>query len=156
MTTIRCLLAIAANKNWLLHQLDINNVFLHGDLHEEVYMLPRDGFTASANLVCKLIKSLYGLKQASRQWFSKLVGELKDRGFTQSKNDYSLFIKKGKHHTTIAAVYVDEVILTGSNEAEILQIKRHLDIVFSIKDLGRMSYFLGIEIGYPASGISMS
>lgn len=136
MTTVRCLLAVTAHNGWSLHQLDVNNAFLHGDLQEEVYMLVPEGVPNPLNLVCKLVKSLYGLKQASRQWFAKLVGELCNQGFCQSKNDYSLFIKKGLFKITIAAVYVDDMILTGDDDREIKNLKIHLDNIFSIKDLG--------------------
>lgn len=93
MTTIRTMLALASHRQWPLCQLDVNNVFLHGDLHEEVYMKPPEGLTVDSNLVCKLKKSLYGLKQASRQLFAKLHLELTHQDFTRSKNDYSLCIK---------------------------------------------------------------
>ena len=80
MTTIRCLVAVAANRGWILNQLDVNNVFLHGDLKEDVYMILPPGYYESTNQVCKLSKSIYGLKQASRQWFAKLAQELLNLG----------------------------------------------------------------------------
>ena len=92
LTTIRCLLAIAASKQWELHQLGVHNAFLHGDLHEEIYMLPPPGYLQLGDTrVCRLNKSLYGLKQVSREWFSKLSSALKTYGFVQSRADSSLF-----------------------------------------------------------------
>ena len=125
MTTVRCLIALAASKNWALHQLDINNAFLHGELREEVYMKAPEGISNPNNLVCKLHKSLYSLKQASRQWFARLTMELLHKGFHQSKNDYSLFIKDCEKDFIVIVVYVEDIIITGNNEHAIKDLKLH-------------------------------
>ena len=106
------------------------------------------GYPNPHNHVCKLLKSLYGLKQASRQWFAKLAQELIKQDCKQSKNNYSLFRKRKLHSITILAIYVDDIILTGNDQHQIQQIKNYLDSVFSIKDLGKLRYFLGMKVCY--------
>jgi len=92
LTTVRFFIASATTNGWPLHQLDINNAFLHGYIDEEVYMLPPEGYTKVVpGQVCRLIRSLYGLKQASRRWNLELTKFLTGKGFHQSKSDYSLF-----------------------------------------------------------------
>ena len=101
-------------------------------------------------------KFLYGLKQASRQWFAKLTTELTRQGFTQSKNDYSLFIKHVSTSITIVAVYVDDINLTGDDISAIHRLKHHLHRIFNIKDLGKLNFFLGIEVTYAPIGVMLS
>ena len=156
MPTLRCILAIASHHNWPVYQLDVNNAFLHGDLHEEVYMQMPKGIPNPDHKVCKLKKSIYGLKQASRQWFAKLVTELESQGFIQSKSDYSLFIKRSANQITIAAVYVDDIVLTSTDPSSIKALKQHLHSIFSIKDLGHLHFFLGMEVTKTTQGFVLS
>lgn len=156
VTTIRVLLAVAAIKGWYLHQLDVNNAFLHGDLHEEVYMtLPPGVESNEPGQVCRLVKSLYGLKQASRQWNEKLTLELKNMGFMQASADHSLFTK-GKGDGFIALlVYVDDIVVMSGNLNHIQSVKSHLHSTFRIKDLGPLKYFLGLEVTRNTQGINL-
>jgi len=108
------------------------------------------------NIVCRLHKSLYGLKQASRNWFLTFSEAIRKAGFQQSKADYSLFTKaKGSSFTTIL-IYVEYILLTRNDLQEIERIKRFLLKRFRIKDLGELKYFLGIEFSRSKKGIFMS
>ncbi|KAJ9556664.1 hypothetical protein OSB04_011278 [Centaurea solstitialis] len=157
LVTVRTLLAVATKNNWLIHQLDVNNAFLHGDLHEEVYMKIPQGFSKEDETrVCRLRKSLYGLKQASRNWYQKFTTALLGLGFYLSKSDHSLFIYQ-KDDTFIASlIYVDDVIIVGNNSEKIQEVKKSLHDKFSIKDLGELKYFIGIEVAKTSSGLVLS
>lgn len=108
------------------------------------------------NQVCKLHKSLYGLKQASRQWFLKLAAALKDGGFNQSWSDYSLFIRNHQGRFTVLLIYVDDVIVARNNLQDILATKEFLASHFKLKDMGQLRYFLGIEVARSKQGIVLS
>ncbi|GAU45704.1 hypothetical protein TSUD_86800 [Trifolium subterraneum] len=155
LTTVRLLLALASIHHWHLHQLDVNNAFLHGELQEDVYMKVPEGVYAKDNQVCKLKKSLYGLKQASRKWYEKLSALLIHEGYTQSTSDYSLFTKKCSSDFTAILVYVDDIIVAGTSMTEIQRIKSILDTNFKIKDLGILKYFLGLEVAHAKEGITI-
>lgn len=104
-------------------------------------------------LVCRLHKSIYGLKQASRQWFDKFSHVLLLLDFHQAKSDYSLFIHGSGDTFVVLLVYVDDIILTGASSSIISELKIHLNTVFKLKDLGSLRYFLGLEIARSSKGI---
>jgi len=118
--------------------------------------IPEGSNTLVSRTVCKLNKSLYGLKQASRQWYAKLTEILYSRGYQHSSNDHSLFYKKTAGSNTFLRVYVDDILLTGNNEAEIISLKAHLDSIFTIKDLGEAHYFLGMEFLSTKNGLVLT
>ncbi|XP_020870708.1 uncharacterized protein LOC110225397 [Arabidopsis lyrata subsp. lyrata] len=154
MITVRAFLQQVASLDWEVHQMDVHNAFLHGDLDEEVYMTFPPGFRTDDNKkVCRLRKSLYGLKQAPRCWFAKLGGAMKTYGFEQNYSDYSLFtLEKGDTRLHVL-VYVDDLIITGSSIHVVNKFKHYLSTCFHMKNLGPLRYFLGIEVARSPEGI---
>ncbi|KAJ3688843.1 hypothetical protein LUZ61_018007 [Rhynchospora tenuis] len=157
-TTIRTVLTIALSHNWPCHQLDVNNAFLHDILDETVYMAQPPGFADSTfpNHVCKLKKAIYGLKQTPRAWFSKLKTFLQSHHFNCSQADNSLFIFHKGQTLIYLLVYVDDIIVTGSDSQAIQQLMQSLNSQFSLKNLGRLNHFLGIEVTYSSSGMHLT
>ncbi|RVX10349.1 Retrovirus-related Pol polyprotein from transposon RE1 [Vitis vinifera] len=156
INSIRVLLYLTVNSNWPLHQLDVKNAFLNGDLEEEVFMSPPPGFEESFGVgkVCKLKKSLYGLKQSPRAWFERLGKVIKHYGYTQSQADHTMFYKHSNEgKVAILIVYVDDIVLTGDDCNELEKLKGKLAEEFEIKDLGALKYFLGVEFARSKEGI---
>lgn len=155
--TVRTIIAIVAIKNQEIHQVDINDAYLHELLEEDIYLQPPLGYTKTApGQVCKLIKSLYGLKQAGRQWNKELIAKLISLRFQKSQHDHCLFTKQTEKSFLALVVYVDDILITGSNFKEIQAVKQHLHPLFTIKDLGQASYFLSVEMTRTAAGITIS
>ncbi|RVW19974.1 Retrovirus-related Pol polyprotein from transposon TNT 1-94 [Vitis vinifera] len=129
IASVRLLLSMAAMCSWPLYQLDIKNAFLHGDLAKEIYMEQPPGFVAQgeSSLVCRLRRSLYGLKQSPRAWFDRFSSVIQEFG-----------------------------MLRSSDQDGIQKLKQHLFTHFQTKDLGKLKYFLGIEIAQSSSGVVLS
>lgn len=132
---------------------------MNGELDEEVYMELPPGLETHENYrkVCKLNKSLYGLKQSPRAWFDKFAKTVIQQGYTQCQADHTLFVRiSTENRTTILIVYVDDIILTGDHEEELDRLKEKLAKEFEIKDLGTLKYFLGMEVVRSKRGIFIS
>ena len=158
LTAVRLFISSAATNHWPLYQLNIKNAFLHGNLQEEVYMEQPPGFVAQgeSRKVCRLRKSLYGLKQSPRAWFGKFSQAVEAFGLTKSKSDHSVFFKYSDSGIILLIVYVDDIIITGSDSTGISSLKSFLHSQFHTKDLGLLKYFLGIELTRSKKGIFLS
>jgi len=146
--TVKLLLALAANRGWEVHHLDVKTTFLNGELEEEVYVGQPEGYAVKGKekQVYKLSKALYGLKQAPRAWNIKLDKSLKKLGFTKCYSEQAVY-KRGFGKTAIIlGVYVDDLIVTGSEKKEIETFNKQMTDEFEMSDLGLLSYYLGIEV----------
>lgn len=146
--TIRLLLALAAKNSWEVHHLDVKTAFLNGEIAEEVYVSQPEGFVkrGKERLVYKLLKALYGLRQAPRAWYSKLNRSLEDMGFVRCPYEQAVYSKKSGEEVLIIAVYVDDLLVTGSSLQVIEDFKKQMGCKFDMSDLGKLSYYLGIEV----------
>ena len=156
MTTIRTMIAVAASRSWTISQMDVKNAFLHGELHEEVYMHPPPGVDVPLGQVCRLRRALYGLKQAPRAWYERFVSVIIEAGFSPSPHDPALFIHTSSRGRTLLLLYVDDMLSTGDDAEHISLVERHLSQQFQMTDLGPLSYFLGIEVSRSDKGYYIS
>ena len=148
MESIRILIAVAAQERWELHHLGVKTTFLNGEIMEDIYITQPEGFEIKGkeDHILKLQKALYGLKQAPRAWYSKLNEVLLQKGFVRSKSDYAIYYMAEMQDRIIIGVYVDDMIITGSNSYKWVEFKENMKHVFEITDLGILKSYLGIEI----------
>nr|GEZ02831.1 putative retrotransposon protein [Tanacetum cinerariifolium] len=128
--------------------MDVKTAFLNRYLNEEVYMEQPEGFVNPKypNLVCKLKRSIYGLKQASKQWNKRFDGEIKKYGFTQNRDEPCVYLKASGSNITFIILYVDDILIMGNNIPMLQGVKSYLGRCFAIKDLGEAAYIIGIKI----------
>eukprot|EP00253_Pinus_taeda_P003845 PITA_03845 len=127
--------------------MDVKFAFLHGDLHEEIYMEQPTGFIQTdSSLVCWLKKSLYGLKQAPQAWYAKMDSFLLETGFSRCHSDNTVYTKKVGKSLIILVLYVDDFIVTGSDPNLINHVKSSLKKKFEMTDLRHLHYFLGLQV----------
>lgn len=146
--SLRIVMALVAHYDLELHQMDVKTAFLNGDLEEEVYMDQPEGFltTGKDNLVCKLKKSIYGLKQASRQWYLKFNDTITSFGFVENTVDRCIYMKVSGSKFIILVLYVDDILLAANDISLLHDVKKFLSNNFEMKDMGEASYVIGIEI----------
>ena len=137
---------------------NVSNAFLYGDLQEQVYLAQPPGFEdlSHPDYVCHLHKALYGLKQAPRAWYLKFSTYIKQMGFTRCPYDQSLFYRTQGSDILLLLIYVDDILLTGSSSSQITKLIAHLSVVFHMKDLGDIHYFLGLQIARDESSLTVT
>lgn len=148
LETVRLLLALAAKNSWEVHHLDVKTAFLNGDIKEEVYVMQPEGFVKKGKekLVYKLFKALYGLRQAPRAWYSKLNSCLQGLGFVRCPYEHAVYTKRVGKESLIVGVYVDDLLVTGTDVNLIKNFKKQMNDKFDMSDMGKLSYYLGIEV----------
>ena len=146
-SSIRFLLAFAVQHDFLIHQMDVETAFLNGKLNEEIYMQQLEGYVkpGEEHLVCKLERSLYGLKQSSRCWNKTFRESVEKVGFTQASADPCVFIRK-KDMFTIIAIHVDDLMILAEDILEMQRLKDSLKVQFKMKDMGELHYYVGVSI----------
>lgn len=144
LETVRLILALSAKNGWGVHHLDVKSAFLNGELTEEVYVSQPEGFVqpGQEHMVYKLHKALYGLRQAPRAWYSKLSKCLESMALTRCPYEHVVYTKKEEGEVLIVAVYVDDLLVTGTNAAVIRKFKDKMSESFDMSDLGTLSYYL--------------
>lgn len=147
LESFRTIVASAVQQGLKLHQVDVSSAFLNGKLEEEVYMKQPPVFISAGkeNLVCKLKKSIYGLKQSPRCWNTALHNQLEKMGFVQAAGDPCVYKSSGGE-TFLVGVYVDDMVLAGKTGEKMHDVKSALADSFDIKDLGKLHYFLGMRV----------
>jgi len=157
-TTVRMVLSVAISRGWHLRQIDVQNAFLHGFLNEDVYMAQPPDFLHPQypQHMCTLHKSIYDLRQAPRTWFSHLTDKLQAIGFKRSQVDHSLYVYQHGSILLYFLIYVDDIILAGADLNFINHVISLLQSDFPIKNLGELSFFLGVEAIRSDEGLYLS
>ncbi|GIL68909.1 hypothetical protein Vafri_22169 [Volvox africanus] len=151
--SLRTFLAVAAAKGMPIHQLDVSTAFLNGELEEDLWMEQPPGYeSADPEQACRLLRSIFGLKQAPHCWYVKLVAELDKLGFQPSKSDPALSIKRDEKEIVCLLIHVDDFLTTSNDKELIKKVKAAIGEVFKIQDLEEAKVFLGMEISRGVNG----
>ena len=159
MTSVRALMQVAVQEDRILHQMDVKTAYLHAPMDCEVYMEQPEGFEVKSktdeHIVCKLNKSLYGLKQSGRNWNKLLHDHLSENGFVQNDADHCVYIRQSDTEKVILLIWVDDLIIAANNTNSLCDVKEMLQRKFKMKDLGELRHFLGIDFTQNEGEIKM-
>ena len=150
------MLAIVPSKRLKIRQMDVKGAYLNGNLQERVYMRQPEGFDDKSGKVCRLIKTLYGLKQSGREWNKELDRQLKDKGFTNLWSDPCAYIRRHDEDLEVITVWVDDLLLFTSNNLLEEKLVDKLNSMFELTDLGRPSKIVGIEISQTEDSVTIT
>ncbi|GJR70242.1 retrovirus-related pol polyprotein from transposon TNT 1-94 [Tanacetum coccineum] len=155
LEAIRIFLAFAAHMNMVIYQMDVKTAFLNGNLREEVYVSQPDGFVDpdKPNHVYKLKKALYGLKQAPRAWYDMLSSFLLSNDFSKGSVDPTLFIRREGNDLILVQIYVDDIIFAASTPELCDLFAKIMCSKFKMSMMGKISFFLGLQISQSPRGI---
>ncbi|GKF26452.1 retrovirus-related pol polyprotein from transposon TNT 1-94, partial [Tanacetum coccineum] len=154
---IRLVIALAAQNSWLIFHLDVRSAFLHGELKEQVLVNQPLGYVKDIQKVYKLNKALYVLKQAPRAWYGRIEAYFTKQGFRKCPYEYSLFVKvEDGGRILMVCLYVDDLLFTGNDIVMFEKYKKSVMAEFDMSDLGRLHYFLSIEVVQSDAGIFIS
>jgi hypothetical protein len=156
MDFVQLALSIVVAKGWEFHQMDAKNAFLHDDLPEEIYMEQPQGYMHDSSLVCRLKKSLYGLKKALKAWYAKMDSYLLSQNFVHCKSDLNVYMLRMVDSLLLLVLYVDDLLITGCSASMIAEMKRIIHDRFLMTDMGLLHLFLGLKFNQDASGIKIS
>ncbi|GBO02302.1 Copia protein [Araneus ventricosus] len=151
MSSLRLVLAIIIQKNLEIYALDVKTAFLNGDLQETIYM----GYNDNSGRVCKLLKSLYGLKQAPRQWFKPFTDFIIHLNFQQLNCEASIFVRRSKQSEIFIVLYVDDLLIAGSDDSEVGVVIQLLRNEFEMSKAEVANEFLGISYEYSQNKLSL-
>jgi hypothetical protein len=157
MESVRLLIALAAQESWRIHHMDVKSAFLTREIEDEIYVKQPPGYVQKGeeHKVLKLHKALYGLRQTPRAWNIKLDSTLVSLGFEKSPLEHTMYKRGQGKDRLLVGIYVDDLLITGADEAVIAKFKLQMKEIFKMDDLGLLSYYLGIEVHQKPEGITL-
>lgn len=146
LTSLRVILALTAEHDLEVHQMDVKSAYLNGELKEEIYMEPPPGFSTPEGMVFRLVKAVYGTKQGGRVWYEDIRGTLEEMGYRHTEADHAVFIRTTDSFPSILALYVDDITMASKDISSIERDKKKLKARYQMTDMGEISWILGIRV----------